>query len=142
MQWAYELSLSSSFWDHEATQALIREVGISVCLYNDLASLKKEVADGDVDSAVPILVWNEGLSPQQAVDSVIGMMEKSWERLLDAEHSLLAIPGTQQFKQDVAILVGGCKDVVVGHVAYSLKTARYMTGAKLNEQDNSFRVVL
>ena len=142
MQWAYELSLPSDVWDHDATQTMIREVGMSVCLYNDLASLKKEVADGDVDSAVPILVWNEDLGAQQAVDKVIKMIEQSWIRLLDAERRLSSVGETEQFKHDIMVLAAGCKDIVVGHVAYSLKAARYMAGATLNREDNSFRVVL
>lgn len=142
LQWSYGLGLSSALWEHEATQTIIREVAISVCLYNDLASLKKEVADGDVDSAVPILVWNEGLTVQHAVNRVIKMVEQSWVRLLEAETRLLDATETDLEKHDVAQLVGGCKDIVVGHVAYSLRTARYMTGVQLNGHDSGFRVVL
>lgn len=142
MQWGYGLSLPSHIWDHEATQTIIREVGISVFLYNDIASLKKEVIDGDVDSTVPILVWNEGITAQAAVLRIQKMIEESWERLIAAEKRLKSVTNTQQLKQDAEILIGGCKDIVVGHMAYSLRASRYMSSVTFLGAENSFQFVL
>lgn len=142
LQWAYDLSLPPSIWDHEATHCIIREVAIGVFLYNDVVSLKKEVDDGDVDSAIPIMVWNEGVKAQTAVDRVVGMIEQSWERLLDAERRLMDAAEGQQIIGDLEVLVGACKDIVVGHMAYSLQASRYMDGATCDGQGGSVRAVL
>ena len=144
MQWAYGLTLPQSIWNHEATKAITREVAISDFLWNDIVSLRKEIDDGDIDSSIPVIVWNEGCSAQVAVDRCVKMVEESWARLLDAERRLVdAHAGeSEKTKRDIEVLVGGCKDMVVGHMVYSLKIPRNMAAASMSEKDCSFRIVL
>jgi len=142
MQWAYHLSLPSHIWNHEATQDIIHEVAVTVFLFNDLVSLKKEVVDSNVDSTIPILVWNEGISAQDAVFKAQKMMEESWEKLLAAERRLGLVSESEQIKHDLAVLVDGCKDVTVGHMAYALRALRYKTGVAFDGKDNGFSFVL
>jgi len=142
MQWAYNLSLPASIWNHKETLAMMHEVAVTVFLFNDLVSLKKEVAEGDVESAVPILVWNEGISAQAAVNRLVKMLETSWEQFKLAEQRLEDVVETQQIKRDLAILVGACKDVLIGHMIYTLRASRYMTGATFGREDSSFKIVL
>jgi hypothetical protein len=121
MQWAYELTLPLSVWHHEAVVAMTREVAISDFLWNDIVSLRKEIDDGDVDSAIPVMVWNKGCSAQAAVDRCVKMMEESWARLLEAEKRLVKAHDEEsgEIRRDIETLVGGCKDVLVGHMVYS-----------------------
>jgi hypothetical protein len=121
MQWAYELTLPQSVWHHEAVVAMTREVAISDFLWNDIVSLRKEIDDGDIDSAIPVMVWNEGCSAQAAVDRCVKMMEESWARLLEAEKRLVKAHDEEsgEIRRDIETLVGGCKDVLVGHMVYS-----------------------
>jgi hypothetical protein len=121
MQWAYELTLPSSVWDREALVAITHEVAVSDFLWNDIVSLRKEIDDGDIDSAIPVMVWNEGCSPQVAVDRCVKMVEESWARLLEAEKRLVTAHAQEpeQIRRDIETLVGGCKDVLVGHMIYS-----------------------
>ncbi|KAF1944013.1 terpenoid synthase [Clathrospora elynae] len=144
MQWAYGLSLPPRIWDHEATKAITREVAIGCFVWNDIVSLKKEIVDGDVDSTIPVLVWNEGISAQEAVDRCVKMAEESWGRLLEAEKRLIGvhIGETEQIKRDIEVFIGGAKDVLVGHMLYSLLIPRNMKGARMGELDSSFKVVL
>ncbi|KNG47736.1 terpenoid synthase [Stemphylium lycopersici] len=144
MQWAYGLSLPQSVWDHEAMVAITREVAISDFLWNDIVSLRKEIDDGDIDSAVPVIVWNEGCSAQVAVDRCVKMVEESWKRLREAEERLEDVYASEpeQVKSDIKTLVGGCKDVLVGHMVYSLKIPRNMSAARMSEKDCSFRIEL
>ncbi|KAI8933044.1 hypothetical protein NX059_009693 [Plenodomus lindquistii] len=145
LQWSYGLSLPQSIYDHEAAKAMFREVYIGVYLYNDLVSLKKEVVDGDVDSAIPIIVWQEGITAQAAVDRVVKNIETSWEGLLAAEQRLLDAAQNEKMRLDISRLVAGCKDIVVGHMAYTLRAARYMADATHEEfkaQGGSFKVAL
>lgn len=121
MQWAYNLTLPPSIWNHEAVVAITREVAISDFLWNDIVSLRKEIDDGDIDSAIPVMVWNEGCSAQVAVDRCVKMVEESWARLLEAETRLVKAHAqeSEQTRRDIETLVGGCKDVLVGHMVYS-----------------------
>lgn len=144
MQWAYGLTLPQSVWDHEDMISITREVAISDFLWNDIVSPRKEIDDGDVDSSIPVIMWNEGCSAQVAVDRCVKMVEESWERLLQAEKRLLHAHASEpeQVRSDIKTLVGGCKDVIVGHMVYSLKIPRNMSAAKMSKQDCSFQIVL
>ncbi|USP72987.1 uncharacterized protein yc1106_00261 [Curvularia clavata] len=144
MQWAYGLTLPQSVWDHEDMVSITREVAISDFLWNDIVSLRKEIDDGDIDSTIPVIVWNEGCSAQVAVDRCVKLIEESWKRLLEAERRLLdAHTGEpERIRSDIKELVGGCKDVLVGHMVYSLKISRNMAAARMSEKDCSFRIVL
>ena len=124
--------------------AITREVAISDFLWNDIVSLRKEIDDGDIDSAIPVIVWNEGCSAQVAVDRCVNMVEESWKRLLEAEERLEDAHASEpeQIMSDIKTLIGGCKDVLVGHMVYSLKIPRNMSAARMSEKDCSFRIVL
>ncbi|RMZ68150.1 terpene synthase [Pyrenophora seminiperda CCB06] len=144
LQWAYGLTLPQCIWNHEAVLAITREVAISDFLWNDIVSLRKEIDDGDIDSAIPVIVWNEGCSAQSAVDQCVKMVEQSWTRLLNAEKRLITAYANEEeyISRDIKMLVGGCKDIIAGHMVYSLKIPRNMAAAKMSEKDWSFRMVL
>ncbi|KAF2194488.1 hypothetical protein K469DRAFT_705949 [Zopfia rhizophila CBS 207.26] len=61
---AYNISLSSKVYSHEATKILFREVASSSFLSNNIMSLRKEVAQGDLDSIIPILIHYHQHTPQ------------------------------------------------------------------------------
>lgn len=124
--------------------SITREVAISDFLWNDIVSLRKEIDDGDIDSTIPVIVWNEGCSAQVAVDRCVKLIEESWKRLLEAEKRLLDAYAVEPepIRSDIKTLVGGCKDVLVGHMVYSLKISRNMSAARMSEKDCSFRMVL
>ncbi|KAH7067975.1 isoprenoid synthase domain-containing protein [Paraphoma chrysanthemicola] len=142
LQWFHGLSLPASIWEHEAMQSVMDEVSITVFLFNDIVSLKKEVVDGQVDSTVPIYVWSQNSSPQAAVDKAVKMLEVSWGNLLAAGSRLQDVADTEQDKREVKVVVDSCKEILVGHMAYCLRSARYMTDATFEGQGNAFRVVL
>lgn len=76
-------------------QRVMDEVSITVFLFNDIVSLKKEVVDGQVDSTVSIFVWSQNMSPQAAVDKAVKMLEVSWENLLAAGTRLQDVADTE-----------------------------------------------
>tara|TARA_R110002003_G_scaffold61_1_gene5474 strand:- start:5427 stop:5924 length:498 start_codon:yes stop_codon:yes gene_type:complete len=142
LQWLHSLALPPSIWEHDAMKDLMDEVAVGVFLFNDVVSLKKEVVEGYVDSTVPILVWNQNISAQAAVDKAVEMMETSWQGLLAAGTKLQDVADTEKEKSDVKVLVDCCKDVVVGHMAYCLRVSRYMADATFEGQGKAFRIVL
>ena len=78
------------------------------------------------------------------LDRCVKLIEESWKRLLEAEKRLLvAYAGEPEgIRSDIKTLVGGCKDVLAGHMVYSLKISRNMAAAKMSEKNCSFRIVL
>jgi type II secretory pathway predicted ATPase ExeA len=115
-----------------------------VALYNDLASLKKELKADEVDNIIPILVYHHNISAQDAVNMTIKMLEESYksfnaaverlERAVDAE--------SKEVKRDVEILVDACVDLLVGNVAWSLATRRYLPRTAFSDGSSGFEVVL
>jgi hypothetical protein len=54
--------------DHPKMIEIWRETNLSVSLLNDLFSLRKEIEHGDIESIVPILVINRGMTIQEAIE--------------------------------------------------------------------------
>ncbi|KAF2125587.1 terpenoid synthase [Dothidotthia symphoricarpi CBS 119687] len=144
MAWAYELSLPSWIWKHEATLRLFREVSMGSFLCNDIASLKKEIDDNEIDSLVPILIYHEGLTAQEAIDRVSNMAVLSWQDLLDAEQRLrIAVGGeTERVQRDVELLIRGCKDILVGGLIFTFHAPRYLPKTAFDRDGRKFKVVL
>ncbi|KAF2022488.1 terpenoid synthase, partial [Setomelanomma holmii] len=142
VQWLHGLSLPPRIWEHQAMSSLMHETAISVYLFNDVVSLKKEVGEGFFDSTVPILVWNKSISPQAAVNEAVKMMENSWQSLLAAAETLKYFAKTEQDKREVQVLINSCKDIVVAHVAYCLRSSRYIAGITFEGCGKAFKIEL
>jgi hypothetical protein len=128
LPWAYGLALPSWIWEHEAMKRCVREVIIAVFLCNDIFSVKKELMLGDVDSVIPILVYHQNITVQEATDVAIEMIAQSYRDFLAASQHLedaarLEDDATQR---DIRTLLRGCTDVMVGNVMYSMYTPRYI----------------
>lgn len=52
---------------HEKMIDIWREVNLNMSLSNDMLSLKKEIKHGDIDSIIPVLVFNRGFTVQEAI---------------------------------------------------------------------------
>lgn len=52
---------------HEKMIDIWREVNLNMSLSNDMVSLRKEIIHGDLDSIVPVLVYNRGFSVEEAI---------------------------------------------------------------------------
>jgi Terpene synthase family 2, C-terminal metal binding len=94
-----------------------------VCWSNDLFSLEKELARGDVNNLVIVLQHVQGLSLQQAVDHVNEMLGDAVHQFEQTEHALPACaPGLGEAIQKY---VGNLKAWMRGNLDWSIETARY-----------------
>jgi hypothetical protein len=143
LAWGYGIRLPESVWDHEAMQAMTREVTIGVALYNDIVSLKKELQHG-VDNIVPVLVFQHDVSPQVAVDMTIKMLEDSYADFLSAVDRLEEVVKREHddLKPDIQVWIDGCLDVLIGNIAWSVSTSRYLPKTALTAGGSGFKVVL
>ncbi|MCJ1333199.1 hypothetical protein MMC10_009893 [Thelotrema lepadinum] len=110
-------------------------VGVTLALIeiNDILSLKKEIAQGQVVTLVPLIFKRVG-SAQMAVDTALDSVSaslKSFElqsqKLLE-EHS--SDPITQGKLQKYIL---GCKYFITGNLSWSLASGRYKIGAQTAE---------
>jgi hypothetical protein len=86
--WGHGMRLPEWVWEHEATLRMMREASIGVAMWNDIYSLKKELAAMEMDNIVPLLVYHHDLSAQEAVDMALEILAKSWEDFCAAESRL------------------------------------------------------
>lgn len=143
LTWAYGLTLPSWFWDHEAVKRVDREGAMSIFLQNDLMSLVKELKNDEVDSTVPILVFTENLTAQQAVDRVIDLLRQSYDDFLAAASRLreAASNEDQKIKNDVNTWIDGAMDAIVGNYVWGMATPRYIPRSAF-KQGLEFELVL
>lgn len=60
------------------------------------------------------------VSAQEALDEVVATLEKSYEVFTAAERRLLETPGIDgKLREDVQMLIKGCKDITLGNVFWS-----------------------
>lgn len=143
--WAYGLMLPPRIWEYDATQCIIREASISVALCNDTVSLKKELADGEIDNIISLLVYNEDLSAQEAADIIIDMIQQSYQRFRTAIKQLRFATHKEDpsIQRDVNTWIDACMDILVGNIAWSLHTPRYIDRTAFNgETGGTFEILL
>ena len=121
----------------EDMQNIIRETATMVPTINDLLSLPKEVRnEPDAVSFVPIVMQQEGLTTQGAIDRAIEILEESHERFIVAEQMLRDYLGADQCFADVMKFVQTGKDLVMGTIEWSYRTERYMNIEGLTRREN------
>jgi hypothetical protein len=144
MNWAYGLEIPTWIWETDATKSLIHEVSMGIWLANDVISLKKEIASEEYNSIIPILVYYEGISVQQAVDKAVGMMERSYEKFKVSAGELRHIVKREEIRvrRDVETWIEAITDALVGSLAFHLQTVRYLPRSAFEAGSNKFMVVL
>jgi cytochrome c556 len=116
----------------------------SYFLYNDVASLKKELKADEVDNIIPILVYHHNISAQEAVNMAIKDLEKSYKTFTAAVERLKSAVDAEpeDVRRDVNVWVDACVDLIVRNVAWSLAVPRYLPRAALSDRSSAFKVVL
>lgn len=117
---------------------------MGVWLVNDIISIKKEIINDEVDSIIPLFVYHEGLTAQQAVDKAVGMISQSYDDFEAAADRLrlAAKAESVQVQSDVDILIGGAMDVLVGNYVWTADSPRYLPKSAFTGHNLSFTVVL
>ncbi|KAK8115327.1 Terpene synthase [Apiospora kogelbergensis] len=96
-------------YHHEAMEVLWHETNVNISVTNDILSMKKEIAQSQVDSLVPLLFLRLG-SLQAAVDHGGEMVKTSIRRIEEAEKDILAkYPEESKSRQALKGYIDGCK---------------------------------
>jgi hypothetical protein len=142
--WGYGIKLPEWVWDHESVQVMMREVARGVMLYNDIASLKKELKAGDVDNIIPLLVYHRNISAQEAVDMAVKSLEESFGTYTAAVERLRHTVNaeSEDVKRDVEVWVDACVDMLIGNGAWSLATPRYLPRSAFSDGSSGFEITL
>ncbi|KAH0436812.1 hypothetical protein CcaCcLH18_04138 [Colletotrichum camelliae] len=116
-------------------QTLWLETSRGIWITNDILSLKKEIpkddrADESIVNAVPILMVEEGKSPQQAVDALLADLTVSVTTFEGAANTLAEAAG--EGRQAVLRYCDACRCMVTGSIRFTFESTRYNLGACMN----------
>ena len=128
-QWRWENNIQM--------EGMWKEITWMSTITNDLLSLGKELAAGDYESLVPLLMYHERLAPQAAVDRGLDMLYESYERFYELEQQLYEMVSSEDLL-NVKAYVHACKDLVMSNLHWSYGLKRYM-GQGMDRKDGTIR---
>ncbi|KAI8304340.1 Presilphiperfolan-8-beta-ol synthase [Colletotrichum sp. SAR11_59] len=116
-------------------QTLWAETSRGIWITNDILSLKKEIpkddrADESIVNAIPILMVEEGKSPQQAVDALLADLAVSVATFEGAANTLAEAAG--EGRQAVLRYCDACRCMVTGSIQFTFDSTRYKLGGCMN----------
>ncbi|PPQ96121.1 hypothetical protein CVT26_004756 [Gymnopilus dilepis] len=123
IEFAYNLDIPDEVMDHPTIRNLGEAANDLVTWSNDIFSYNVEQSKGDTHNMIPVVMNQEGVDLQTAVDFVGSMCKQSIDRFV-AERSQLPSWGSEIDRQ-VAIYVDGLADWIVGSLHWSFESERY-----------------
>ncbi|KAK5629884.1 hypothetical protein RRF57_005599 [Xylaria bambusicola] len=141
-EFADDQNLPRWIMTHEKMIDIWREVNLNMSLSNDMISLKKEIKHGDIDSIVPVLVYNKGFSVQEAIEDTCHELQKNIDRHDESARDLLAIVKEKQPEvlADVEYYIEGCRHNQTANLLWSLVTTRYGLGDVPRDEDGGMTI--
>ncbi|KAI1149850.1 isoprenoid synthase domain-containing protein [Nemania diffusa] len=120
----------------DSIQAIWHEANVIICIMNDILSLKKEIAQLQVDSIVPLLLLKCG-SLQAAVDEATHMAASSIDRLEAAERDTMNhySSATEEVQEEIRLQIKACKLACTGNIHWSLISGRYYVQPSLTSNE-------
>lgn len=121
---ADHLHLPEALIQSQAFTRLSRATNAVVCWTNDIVSLAKEQARGDVNNLVVILARKHHISLQEAAERVNEMVTAEVQLFERIEHNLL--PVEPELQEDVRKYLSGLKAWMRANLDWSAETHRYL----------------
>jgi hypothetical protein len=123
IEFAHHIELPEELLRTEPFQILTSTTNNVVCWSNDIFSLQKERARGDVNNLVVIVQHEDGVSFQEAVERVHKMVVQQVKLFEAAEQALPVC--SPQLGQAVTLFLDGLKAWMRANLDWSLETQRY-----------------
>lgn len=137
IEYANNLDIPDEVMDHPTIRDLGEAANDLVTWSNDIFSYNVEQSKGDTHNMIPVVMNQEGVDLQTAVDFVGNMCKQSIDRF-NEERSRLPSWGPE-IDRDVAIYVDGLANWIVGSLHWSFESERYF--GKKGRQVKATRVV-
>ncbi|KAN0073168.1 Isoprenoid synthase domain containing protein [Elaphomyces granulatus] len=131
----YDLNISKEDVDEDNMKSLWKHTSYLAHITNDMFSMRKEVDDEQIENLVPILMLQQGISCNDAMQLSYTLAQAEADRFRTTE-GLLRNDKCDGTNSAVPIFISSCKDVVMGLVHWSYSGDRYLKGARINT-DNS-----
>ncbi|TFK19578.1 terpenoid synthase [Coprinopsis marcescibilis] len=137
IEYANNLDLPEEVMDHPVVRALGEATNDLVTWSNDIFSYNVEQAKGDTHNMIPVVMNQEGLDLQSAVDFVGDMCKAAIDRFIEEQNYLPS--WGPKIDRDLAIYINGLADWIVGSLHWSFDTERYF--GKNGRQVKSSRII-
>ncbi|KAL4862196.1 hypothetical protein BDV12DRAFT_207368 [Aspergillus spectabilis] len=128
----YGLSVSRQDIEMNFMQLLWRHTSYLVHIINDMFSLRKEIADNQIENIVTVIMLNRGMTCTQAMQLSHQFAQEAARGFVDVESRLKAIAVSPQRKL-VEAFIEGCRNVVMGLTYWSYSGQRYFRQSEVNE---------
>ncbi|KAJ8487526.1 hypothetical protein ONZ45_g9641 [Pleurotus djamor] len=137
IEYANNLNIPDEVMEHPIIRNLGEAANDLVTWSNDIFSYNVEQSKGDTHNMIPVVMHEEGLDLQSAVDFVGQLCKQSIDRFNEDRANLPS--WGPEIDRDVAIYVGGLADWIVGSLHWSFESERYF--GKAGREIKKTRVV-
>ncbi|KAI5921428.1 Presilphiperfolan-8-beta-ol synthase [Camillea tinctor] len=122
-EYAWGVTLPLEVINHPSLQECLCVIADIALLDNDILSYKKDSALG-VEQNIVMLLMNQGLSAQEAMDRIGKMLDDCYKRWYTA---LATVPWKgEETDRQVLRFIGCCQIIALGTLHWSFKTGRYL----------------
>ncbi|KAL4971232.1 terpenoid synthase [Aspergillus desertorum] len=105
-------------------QALWKSTSYLVHMTNDMLSLRKELKDGQIENIVPVLMLNEGLSINDAIQRSYHFAEEN-ARGIDHAAAVVLSSADNKHRDASRAFARGCMDIAAGLICWRYETSKY-----------------
>lgn len=137
IEYANNLDIPDEVMEHPVVRSLGEAANDLVTWSNDIFSYNVEQSKGDTHNMIPVVMYQEGLDLQSAVNFVGDMCRQSIDRFIEEQNHLPS--WGPKIDSDLAIYVDGLANWIVGSLHWSFETERYF--GKTGRQVKTSRVV-
>ncbi|KAG6828179.1 hypothetical protein H0H92_008910 [Tricholoma furcatifolium] len=123
IEYANNLDIPDEVMEHPTIVSLGEAANDLVTWSNDIFSYNVEQSKGDTHNMIPVVMNEEGLDLQSAVDFVGNMCRQSIDRFVEDRANLPS--WGPDIDRDVAVYVNGLADWIVGSLHWSFESERY-----------------
>ncbi|KAI1119885.1 terpenoid synthase [Nemania abortiva] len=139
--YATGVAMPADIMSDDSMQIIWHETNIIISVMNDMLSIKKEIAQSQVDSLIPLLFLRFG-SAQAALDEATHIASSSIKRLESAEKDILSrySTATEEIQEQIRMHIKTCKLACTSNLNWSLISGRYKVQSTWT--DNGMDMVL
>ncbi|KAL3477403.1 terpenoid synthase [Aspergillus californicus] len=113
-------------------QKLWRDTSYVTHIANDMLSLRKELKDGQIENLVPVLMLNNGIGANEAMQLSYNLAEENARGMDDAAQTLRDECVEERQAVVVDAFVRGCKDLAGALIHWSYSGGRYFKPSEID----------
>ncbi|KAJ8131819.1 hypothetical protein O1611_g1801 [Lasiodiplodia mahajangana] len=124
--YAANMVMPESIMSDDSMQTIWHETNVIISAMNDMLSIKKEIAQSQVDSLIPLLFLRYG-SVQAALDEAMNQVSGSVKRFDAAERDILSrfSNAPKETQEKIRMHIKTCKLACTSNLNWSLVSGRY-----------------